>query len=170
MRTCAATCVSAWLSVSRSDPYLWVWSCLLLSHIFNRSCLSYHRMSAESAMAAQWSGKPKWIDFKRDPAVDGLSAGRVQLVHHCTHKRLHPLMSTSKYTCVSTVHGSLVLITVCLPSAVVCLSDQYPGSVLLQVGMGPADTLPKSLGWLSSLASQLPNRRRFEIRVHIFQV
>jgi hypothetical protein len=36
--------------------------------------------------------------------------------------------------------------------------------------MGPSDTLPKSLSWLASLAQQLPMRRRFEVRAHIFQV
>ena len=49
-------------------------------------------------------------------------------------------------------------------------SEQYPGSVLLQVGLGPADTLPRSLPWLTSLAAQLPMRRRFELRLHVFQV
>jgi hypothetical protein len=36
--------------------------------------------------------------------------------------------------------------------------------------MGPAESLPKSLGWLQSLANQLPMRRRFEVRAHVFQV
>jgi hypothetical protein len=61
-------------------------------------------------------------------------------------------------------------VRMCTTLGVLCIADQYPGSVLLQVGMGPTESLPKSLSWLAGLAQQLPMRRRFEVRVHIFQV
>jgi hypothetical protein len=109
-------------------------------------------MKAEEVLESGWSGKTQWIDFKRDPAVDGLSHGQ------CLPRTGRSL--------------SCVLVSVSqrhewLPSV---SADQYPGSVLLQIGMGPADSMPKSLSWLTSLAAQLPMRRRFELRVHIFQV
>ncbi len=42
-------------------------------------CLSYHRMSAAEAIEAGWSAKARWVDFVKDPAVDGLATGGVCL-------------------------------------------------------------------------------------------
>lgn len=47
--------------------------------------------------------------------------------------------------------------------------NQYPGAVLLRLGLGHADAVPTDLPWLRTLAVQLPARRRFELRVHVFQ-
>lgn len=56
----------------------------------------------------------------------------------------------------------------CLPLPS-CFAEQYPGTVLLRLGMGPTEEMPR-LTWLQTLSAQLPSRREFQFRIHIFQV
>ncbi len=107
------------------------------------SCVSFARLSAAAIIEERWSGQPIWVDFKTDPAVNALSPG-------------------APVTCLRTAFADVDLY-------VVGSVDQYPGTVLMRFGMGPSELVPP-LNWLAALSEQLPLRRKFQIRVHVFQV